>query len=112
MVTGATTINAVGTDGNDACPDDESYPALPNAAYEYTANANVASHWFWIELNSGMNTATIKHGDNPATVGWSSWDSLDGFHIPIGYVDTRVQPAVIRQLLRADWMGALTPCPP
>jgi len=46
--------------------------------------------FFWIELSkpSGINTATIKHSDDPNSNGWADYPDTDGRFILLGWVDT------------------------
>jgi hypothetical protein len=102
---------ATGTDGADENPDAETYPTMtdievPDLALEY---------WFWLEVSDAG--AVVRHAEDPTVSDpvdnpnpWTTFPTLDGEHIPIGFVDTDTysteKRAVVRQLLRTDVISA------
>jgi hypothetical protein len=122
-------VNAIGTDGLNDNPDQETYPLQgvdSPALADYLVPANVAQFWFWVEIGqdeSGARTAVVRYHTDPTQASydggefaaqawgpsdnpWSSFPKPDAQHVPIGWVDTSSQggdlTAVVRQLLRTD----------
>jgi hypothetical protein len=103
-----------GTDEVDF-PDSDTLADL-GAVDEILVPAATAKYWFWIEIADDNSNAAIRHAADPtvfhATFNPNPWDDfpdMDGFHIPIGYVDTNTNAsekiALVRQFVRTDLVG-------
>jgi hypothetical protein len=72
---------------------------------DYVISANIAKEWFWLELDSGTTTATVKHNADPTADGWDSYPSIADNIIILGWVDTQTfNPgrSIIRQIQKTD----------
>ena len=111
-----------GTDEVDF-PDSDTVADL-GAIDEILVPTATAKYWLWIEIADDNSSAAIRHAADPtvfhATFNPTPWDDfpdMDGFHIPIGYVDTNTNAsekiALVRQFVRTDLIGigGSTDCP-
>jgi hypothetical protein len=102
--------------------------AAPNAT-DIQVPASMATYWFWIEIRTD-GTAVIRYGNDPtvstysdgegnttwtSTNPWTAFPTIDGNHIPVGYVDTLTgvdfTTAYVRQYLISDIISGSGSCP-
>jgi hypothetical protein len=98
----------VGTDNVDNPYADVFTSKLDNTASngtDYVLSANIEKEWFWLELDSGTTTATVKHNADPTADGWDSYPTIADNIIILGWVDTLTftgERSFIRQIQMTD----------